>query len=187
MDDAGHFAVNGQFVATLDLSARDTAGDVAVGAGYYAEDKLPGETAAYADFEVWSLDAAGKDVSLTPAPGAGMIAWDEGWLVFDLFGAGDRYFGVVSLTAGGEQTEVEIAAFDADGSEIVAIHPGPCGNLDPYPDFPLAPIDPGSRTSATTVSAPFEMLTTSGYAVVVFLPDAVSTILACTAIPAPAP
>ena len=56
--DTGYFAVNGEFVGTLDLSARPVKGDVAVGTGYYAEDQLAGQRTPFAQFEVWSLDEA---------------------------------------------------------------------------------------------------------------------------------
>src|SRR5215212_171381 len=40
-----YFAVNGQYVATLDLSAGGARGDVAVGVAYFAEDQRAGEFA----------------------------------------------------------------------------------------------------------------------------------------------
>ena len=52
----GYFAVNGEYVATLDLSARNAGGDVAVGAAYFAKDQRNGERIPYDGFEVWSLD-----------------------------------------------------------------------------------------------------------------------------------
>ena len=64
----GYFALNGEYVATLDLSARDASGDVAVGAAYLAGSQRSGESAPYEGFEIWSLDRTSQ------APGTGRDA-----------------------------------------------------------------------------------------------------------------
>jgi hypothetical protein len=64
VDSKGYVAVNGQYVATLDLPAGGARGDVAVGVDYFAQDQRSGEFALYDGFEVWSLDRT------FPAPGS---------------------------------------------------------------------------------------------------------------------
>lgn len=55
--DAGYLAVNGAFVAALDLSAHGDPGDIWVSAGFFPEDvRRAGETTPYAGFEIWALD-----------------------------------------------------------------------------------------------------------------------------------
>lgn len=55
---SGGFAVNGAFMAELDLTARTTAGDVVAGSGFFAEDVRAGATTGVAEFAVWSLAPA---------------------------------------------------------------------------------------------------------------------------------
>ncbi|GIW04395.1 MAG: hypothetical protein KatS3mg059_1015 [Thermomicrobiales bacterium] len=54
---AAYFEVNGEYVATLDLSASLEPGQIWVGTGFFADHTLPGDRVAYDRFEVWSLDA----------------------------------------------------------------------------------------------------------------------------------
>ncbi|MER3439515.1 MAG: hypothetical protein C4346_19050, partial [Chloroflexota bacterium] len=52
-----YFEVNGEYVATLDLSDHLEPGQIWVGTGFFADHTLPGDRVAYDRFEVWSLDA----------------------------------------------------------------------------------------------------------------------------------
>lgn len=52
----GYFLLNDRFIATLDLSTRVDAGDVAVGTGFYSSDERDGETTTFEDFTVWSIE-----------------------------------------------------------------------------------------------------------------------------------
>jgi serine/threonine protein kinase len=56
--DRGYFFLNDNFMATLDLSARLTAGDISVGTGFYGSSEQEGASTAYTDFTVWPLTAA---------------------------------------------------------------------------------------------------------------------------------
>jgi hypothetical protein len=188
--ETGYIAVNGAYVATLDLTARDLAGDVAVGTGYYAEDQRAGERTPYAEFEVWSLAAAPP-----PAPDQGggadgegveIVLHGEGEVAFDLLEeAGSGVFGLVSLRAREEQTQVEIGAFGTTGTEPVAIYEGACATLPPAPVFTLNPVDPDTLTSDTIVAASFAELTDGNHAVVIRASDDSEAILACNEIPTP--
>lgn len=51
----GYFFVNGVFVKGLDLSKRLTAGDVAIGAGFYKDGAIKNKTLVYRDYNVWEL------------------------------------------------------------------------------------------------------------------------------------
>ncbi|HYO28976.1 MAG TPA: hypothetical protein VER37_00225, partial [Thermomicrobiales bacterium] len=56
---AGGFAVNGVFVADLDLSARTGRGDVFAGSGFFAEDARAGFATDVSGFAVWPLAGTG--------------------------------------------------------------------------------------------------------------------------------
>ena len=49
--NTAYFFVNGQYIATLDVSAVTTPGDVAIGVGTYAE---ADRSSQYGNFTVWS-------------------------------------------------------------------------------------------------------------------------------------
>jgi hypothetical protein len=53
-DETGWFFLNGQFIATLDLSARADFGDLALGTGFYAANEQAGASTGYEAFGVWS-------------------------------------------------------------------------------------------------------------------------------------
>ncbi|MCC6314689.1 MAG: hypothetical protein IT337_11845, partial [Thermomicrobiales bacterium] len=53
----GGFAVNGVFIADLDLSARLAAGDVRAGSGFFTEDVVAGAVTPVTGFTVWPLTA----------------------------------------------------------------------------------------------------------------------------------
>ncbi len=53
LGERGYFFLNGRYIATLDLSSRTQAGDLALGTGFYANSEQPGASTAYANFTVW--------------------------------------------------------------------------------------------------------------------------------------
>jgi hypothetical protein len=59
----GYFALNGQFVSTLDLSSRQSAGDVFAASGFFTEDALGGRTTEIKAFTVWSLEPAAANAT----------------------------------------------------------------------------------------------------------------------------
>ncbi|HMA35933.1 MAG TPA: protein kinase [Chloroflexia bacterium] len=54
-DDQGYFFVNEHYIATLNLAAKTTAGDIAAGTGFTQGDELSGATTRFSDFTVWIL------------------------------------------------------------------------------------------------------------------------------------
>jgi hypothetical protein len=180
--DLAWFAVNGAYVATLDLSSRPMAGDVVVGSGFYSEDIVQGASTPYAEFEVWSLDAA-SDATATADDGVVTQSADE--IIFDLVERGDSGIsGVVDLTARGELTEVGVFAFNTDGTEPVELAAGTCDAPAAPSAFALNPVDPETLTGTTTVAAGFDELTDGGHVVAIRDSDD-GSILACAEIPTP--
>jgi len=51
--DAGEFYINGQLVATIDLSKLTLAGDVAIGTGFLSSHEVSGYSTKYEDFTIW--------------------------------------------------------------------------------------------------------------------------------------
>ncbi len=51
--EQGYFFLNGRYIATLDLSSRTQAGNLAIGTGFYSSSERVGATTAYSDFTVW--------------------------------------------------------------------------------------------------------------------------------------
>ncbi|MCB9420656.1 MAG: protein kinase [Ardenticatenaceae bacterium] len=49
----GYFFLNGRFIATLDLSSRTEAGDLAVATGFYTDSERPGASTTFTDFTIW--------------------------------------------------------------------------------------------------------------------------------------
>ena len=54
-DKTAFFFVNGEYVATLDVSGRNVPGDVLVGIGYDDDREINGRSTRYKSFSVWSL------------------------------------------------------------------------------------------------------------------------------------
>jgi serine/threonine-protein kinase len=54
--EQGYFFLNGRFIATLDLSDRTTAGNLAVATGFYTDSEQPGASTVYTDFTVRPAD-----------------------------------------------------------------------------------------------------------------------------------
>jgi hypothetical protein len=61
--DSGLFSLNGEIVASLDLSALVGSGDLAIGTGLYTGTELAGAATVYEGFTVWSI---GITPTLTP-------------------------------------------------------------------------------------------------------------------------
>lgn len=53
--DTGHFFVNGQYIAALDLAARMTSGNVGVATSLFAGYEIEGEATGFDEFTVWPL------------------------------------------------------------------------------------------------------------------------------------
>jgi hypothetical protein len=53
--DAAYFFVNDEYVATLDVSEKNAAGDVWVGTGFFSGYELIGKSTRYEDLTIWSL------------------------------------------------------------------------------------------------------------------------------------
>ncbi len=56
LGDAGVFFLNEEFIATLDLSARQDEGEIALGTGFYTSNERQGAATEYEDFAIWSLE-----------------------------------------------------------------------------------------------------------------------------------
>ncbi len=54
-DKTAFFFVNGEYVATLDVSGRNVPGDVLIGIGYDDDREINGRSTRYKSFSVWSL------------------------------------------------------------------------------------------------------------------------------------
>jgi hypothetical protein len=113
----------------------------------------------------------------------GVVLSSADSVIFDLSPRdGPDLFGAVSLTASGDQTSIEIGAFQATGDETVGISAGTCAALSTFPVSHLNPIDPVSLTSTTT-NASYAELTGSSHAVAVLSADVVGTVISCADIP----
>lgn len=56
VEGVGFAAINGEYIATFDLSASVGAGSIDLGTSFFAENFIDGATVSYHDFTVWSLD-----------------------------------------------------------------------------------------------------------------------------------
>ncbi len=54
--DEGYLAINGRFVARIDISAREDAGDIWLGSGFFADDVVTGAKTSFTGFQVWPLE-----------------------------------------------------------------------------------------------------------------------------------
>jgi hypothetical protein len=89
------FAVNGVFVASLDVAALTEAGDVAAGTAFFPATSIVGESTPYHEFTVWALD---RDplIAATPQVAAGASAPPDARLaavLIDAATAGEPAFG----------------------------------------------------------------------------------------------
>lgn len=72
--DLGVFAINGNVIGALDVSAVSEPGDIAVGVGFYpVQDVVEGSVTTFADFSVWALG----DISFAPSPDTDVTPVDE--------------------------------------------------------------------------------------------------------------
>jgi hypothetical protein len=196
--NTGYFAVNGTFVSTLDLSARDFSGEVAVGTGFYTEDKVVGERAQFTEFEVWTIDAAAPATGADDGGGEGSVIDDgdgEGQssgivaggaeeIIFDLLREdGPGLFGIVAMSADGQQTRVQIGAFEAAGNEEIGIHSGTCVDFNETPLFRLNSVSADSLTAESVLDVALGALTDGGYVIVVRGANG-GPVVACSMIPA---
>jgi hypothetical protein len=99
--DKGYFGVDGEYVATLDLSAIVAPGNIAAGTSFAPDTYIEGASTAYQDFIVWSFDDAAPDAppaaddlpgDLTDVAGntyanptyGYSLTWDDSWSVEDV-------------------------------------------------------------------------------------------------------
>jgi hypothetical protein len=54
--DSAVFALNGDHIGTLDVSAIPESGDVKIGTGFWAGDEVTGRSTPYQNFTIWPLD-----------------------------------------------------------------------------------------------------------------------------------
>ncbi|MCC6791413.1 MAG: hypothetical protein IT336_07010 [Thermomicrobiales bacterium] len=59
----GYLAVNGEEIASFDVSQRGVRGDVLIGAGFTTESTSPGAEMRFSRFQIWELDDDGVQVS----------------------------------------------------------------------------------------------------------------------------
>jgi hypothetical protein len=76
MGDSGEFYVNGQLVASLDMSGLTDAGDISATTELFKAAEIEGEVTRFEDFSVWSLDVpvfGPSSGSLPHEPEGGLI------------------------------------------------------------------------------------------------------------------
>jgi hypothetical protein len=178
--DTGYLAVNGEYVATLDLSASDARGDIWVSSGFFAENTRAGATTEFADFRVWSLQPS--ELESEPAE---IVVWGNGEVIFDLPQEDESgVSGLVSVIAQGEATRVEVGVVGTTEEAQVGIHTGTCADLEPMPTYDLEPVLTETMSSVTTLDIGFEDLTEGGHAIVIRASaDDGGATLACNEIP----
>jgi hypothetical protein len=54
-DEKADFILNNTYVATLDVSAKNIAGDIFVATGFFNDHQIDGKATLYEDFTIWSL------------------------------------------------------------------------------------------------------------------------------------
>ncbi|MGH2534551.1 MAG: hypothetical protein ACRDJW_19985 [Thermomicrobiales bacterium] len=107
-----HFALNGDQIATVDVSRRDVSGDVAVGTAFTNEGTQEGATTPFEAFQVWSLDGAVEEDSVAPDP-AGSALLDAGRAVAQQEQATyGPLSGNLTETGLGESVQLESAGVD---------------------------------------------------------------------------
>jgi hypothetical protein len=178
--DTGYLSVNGDYVATLDLSASDARGDVWVSSGFFAENTLVGATTEFSDFRVWFIDA--PEPTSEPVE---VVVWGDGEVLFDLHEVGESGLtGLISLVANGAQTTVEVGVVGPTEEDQVGIYAGMCDALEPAPAFELEPVLPETMSSVTTLDVGFDVLTNGGYAIAIHdSAEQGAAVLACNEIP----
>lgn len=169
-DSGGGFAVNGQFVAPLDLSALTGSSDIWAGTGFHLGAVSTDAVVRIEDFTVWPLPAAASpdampaDASATPAAASAM---DLQNVTFRIREVNESGLDALAVLSGRESvTEVVVEARDAAGGETVALHAGTCDEVSEPPLFPLEPLS-YSRRSISTIDASLTDLRDGQHAVVV--------------------
>ena len=178
--DTGYLSVNGDYVATLDLSASEVRGDVWVSSGFFEENTLAGATTAYADFRVWFLQPA--EPSSEPVE---VVVWGNGEVLFDLREeGGSDVSGLASLVAKDDETTVEVAVIGTTELVQVGIYAGACGDLGPTPAYDLEPVMTESMSSVTTLDVGLDALIAGGHAIAIRAStEKGGAVLACNEIP----
>ena len=112
----------------------------------------------------------------------------DGEVLFDLHEAGESGLtGLISVTANGAQSTVEVGVVGPTDEDRVGIYAGTCDALEPTPAFALEPVLPETMSSVTTLDVGFDVLTTGGYAISIHdSADAGAALLACNEIPSQA-
>jgi hypothetical protein len=161
--DTGYLSVNGDYVATLDLSASDIRGDVWVSSGFFEENTLAGATTGFTDFRVWFLQPVEPSSELVE-----VVVWGNGEVLFELHGDDESgVSGLVSVAALGEQTTVEVGVIGTTEEAQVGIYTGTCADLAPAPAYALEPVRTRTMSSVTTLDVGFEALTDGGHVVAI--------------------
>jgi hypothetical protein len=178
--DTGYLPVNGDYVATLDLSASEARRDVWVSSGFFLENTWAGATTRYADFRVWSLEASAP--SDEPVE---VVVWGNGEVIFDLPPENEsRFSGLASVVANGNETTVEVGAVGTIEGGQIGVYAGTCTNLEPKPVFELEPLIPETMSSITTLDVGFDELTSSEHAIAIRAgAEEGAAVLACNEIP----
>ncbi|MDQ3226651.1 MAG: hypothetical protein M3Q50_08485 [Chloroflexota bacterium] len=182
LGDIGYLAVNGDYVATLDLAASPSLGDIWASAGFHQDNKRDGAMTPYADFEVWSLQGANDQITGDVA--AGEVEARAADAIFDIIElGGSAVVGQVTMTANGAQTEFEIDVLETTGGEELGLYTGTCADLAPTPEVALNPIAEDTLISAITLDIEFEALTDGNHAIAIVDGEA-PAVVACSDIPA---
>jgi len=164
--DVGYFAVNGEFVARLDLSAIAGGGDVAIGTAFFAESSAPGAVTRFRDFQVWPLaepvtaaatPVAEPEPTATPAAGPDLAEGAPRVIRLGERG-GSGVSGLAVLLPVDGQTGVEVTVIGATGDELVEIVRGTCDQLEGEAAASLSPLEAGIRSRTLVDVSPEELL-----------------------------
>jgi hypothetical protein len=181
----GYVGVNGDFVATLDLSGAVGRGQIFVSTSFFIQNFIDGEATAFEAFTVWSLDGEqALDPGLTDRPTADEPA-DEpagsGGGTVQLDEVDDS--GVVGLAGlepnvdDPDTTDFRVLVTGGSGRIFALVLDGDCGDADAVPIAVLTPLDEDGA-SDTTVNA--ELADLSGATIAVYDGlDDLSAPLAC--------
>jgi serine/threonine protein kinase/WD40 repeat protein len=76
IDDRGIFFLNGNYVATLDLSARSSFGSLALGTGFYNGDERDGAVTNFSEATLYVLDSSYDELSNAITDSDAFVAYD---------------------------------------------------------------------------------------------------------------
>lgn len=156
------FAVNGVFVAELDVSEITAPGGVWVGSGFDVSATRPGRETRFRDFTVWSTAPLllpdeepaddGKLIPLPPVEGGGEAGADAGMenvlavLVEEVDGSGVT--GLATITDVQGEAFVNLVLRGGEQDDLAVIHAGYCSSLSIDPLFLLDDLDDGGRSKS---------------------------------------